>query len=78
MSIRKYLGWIFQLPKIVYPDIEYIGKNVIYSKINNTSLKLDIIVSKKYKNSKQPLPIFYFIHGGGWVYIYKYNNNKMK
>lgn len=67
MSIRKYLGWILQIPKIVYPNIEYVAKNVVYTTINNTPLKLDIIISKKYKNSKNKIPVFYFIHGGGWV-----------
>lgn len=70
LTNRKLLGWILQIPRIVWPDVKYLGKNITYTTINNTPLKLDIISSTKYENKDKP--IFFFIHGGAWVLIIIY------
>lgn len=64
MNLRKYIGWISQIPYIVWPNIIHVGNNITYSTVNNIPLKLDILSSKKYENEIKP--IFFFIHGGAW------------
>lgn len=64
MDFRKYIGWLFQIPSIVWPNVNYVGNNITYSTINNVSLQLDVISSKKYENKIKP--VFFFIHGGAW------------
>lgn len=66
VTFRHLLGWIFQSTKFVWPDVCRI-RNITFSEENNISLKLDIFRSYNHQHKKN-LPVFFFIHGGAWVF----------
>jgi acetyl esterase/lipase len=53
-----------QPAKPTVPEGVTLERNVEYGKAGNVSLKLDMLLPKK--ESKTPLPLVVYIHGGGW------------
>lgn len=45
-----------------------IWKNIVYAKVNNHRLKLDIYIPH---NAPRPVPLVVYIHGGGWAALDK-------
>lgn len=72
MTYRRYLSYMTQMIYFVYysvirqtyPNVSEIAGNIIY---NQNGDLLDIYKSGSHKGSKK-LPVFVFIHGGGWVF----------